>query len=432
MFNNLKKAITHKIFRDSFARPEILLKNISPEKALERSLKLAVSKIPFYSVIKTETLGSPSQEKLAKFPVITKEKLLADRQSFYPPKRLSYAVGKTSGTTGTPLEIYRDLKSTIYENAFIRRHWAQCGFKTRMKRATMRGDIVVPIGRDKPPFWFFNMFDNQLLISTRHLKDGCFEPIANKLDDFKPFLLEAYPSAAYELALYLDRNNYTICIPYIYTGSEMLYKHQRELIENRFGAKVMDFYGMAERVAFASECLHGNLHVNTDYSYVEILDDDNNPTQDYGYITGTTFHNQAMPLIRYQLSDIAKWKSGTCPCGSSFPMVEPIQGKFEDVLYGGKGDPVSPSVLTFAFKGLSNIKMSQVVQTDKGKWVIRLVGDNKFSKTDSLKLIKNINEMVDPYVDVEVLLVDDIPRTNSGKYKWVKNEYRKQCERYGS
>ncbi len=58
----------------------------------------------------------------------------------------------------------------------------------------------------------------------------------------------------------------------------------------------MEYYGMAERVAYASECERGNLHVNTDYSYVEIVDDDGKPTSGDGYIVGTTFHNTVMPL----------------------------------------------------------------------------------------------------------------------------------------
>lgn len=419
---NLKKAFTHKFFRDTFARPK-LLKNIHPEKALKTSLECAVSKIPIYHHIKMDHSAGFSKEVLAQFPIIGKKDLLTKKALFYPPKRPWFAVGKTSGTTGTPLEIYRDLKSSIFENAFIRRHWALSGFKNLQKRATMRGDMVVPIDQEKPPFWFFNIFDNQLLISSRHLKEGCFEPITDKLESFKPYILEAYPSTAYELALYLNRKNRMIRIPYIYTSSEMLYDHQRAMIEKQFCGKVMDFYGMAERVALASECLQGNLHINTDYSCVEILDKNGNPTEDYGHITGTTLHNHAMPLVRYQLSDITRWKSGDCPCGSPFPMIEPIQGKFEDILYGGKGAPVSPSVLTFAFKGLAHIKRSQVAQTEKDKWEVRVVPDREFTDQESQKLISNIKTMVDPYVNLEIKIVEDIPRSDSGKFKWVVNEY---------
>ena len=81
----------------------------------------------------------------------------------------------------------------------------------------------------------------------------------------------------------------------------------------------MDMYGMAERVAFATECEYGQMHVNPDYSFVEIVDAAGRPTADVGYVVGTTFHNHAMPLVRCRLSDRTRWKRGQCACGRAFP-----------------------------------------------------------------------------------------------------------------
>lgn len=180
---------------------------------------------------------------------------------------------------------------------------------------------------------------------------------------------------------------------------------------------------MAERVAYATECEFGNLHINSDYSYVEIVDDESKPTNDYGHIVGTTFHNLAMPLIRYRLSDRTKWKMGSCQCGRTYPMIESVTGKSEDVIYGGDGVPVSPSVITFAFKELRHIKQSQVAQTGPGRWQIRVVPTEKFSDSERSKLVDNIRRLVDARLEVEVKTVDEIGRTQAGKYKWVVNEW---------
>ena len=185
------------------------------------------------------------------------------------------------------------------------------------------------------------------------------------LQNFRPKLLEAYPSTAFVLGSYLERENAHLTIPFVYTGSEILHAYQRELIESRIG-KVMDFYGMAERVAFASECEAGNLHVNSDYSFVEIVNESGDETTGPGYVVGTTFHNLVMPLIRYRLSDRTAWKPGSCSCGRPYPMIEGIAGKFEDVIFGAEDEPVSPSLVTFAFKGVSNIESSQVARKRAG------------------------------------------------------------------
>jgi phenylacetate-CoA ligase len=358
------------------------------------------------------------------YPVVSKADLLKYRRIYYPRggrSRPWSIKGKTSGTTGTPLEVLRSMDSVRWENAFKRRHWAWSGFEIGMRRASLRGDIIVPVGRKEPPFWLFNRFNNQLLLSSRHLKAPFIGQIADALQRFQPRLLEAYPSTAFALARYLERQNVKLEIPFVYTGSEILYAYQREIIESRIG-RVLDFYGMAERVAFASECEMGNLHINSDYSLVEILDDSDHETDGPGYLVGTTFHNLVMPLIRYRMSDQTAWKQGVCSCGRAYPMIEPIAGKFEDVIFGAEGEPVSPSLVTFAFKGVHHIDSSQVAQVSPGVWEVRIVPAANYSDSDGRQIIQNIHSLVDARIQVRTKLVREIPRTAAGKYRWVVNE----------
>jgi phenylacetate-CoA ligase len=358
------------------------------------------------------------------YPVVSKTELLARRDLYYPHggrSRPWTIKGKTSGTTGTPLELFRSLDSVRWEQAFKKRHWAWCGFHDGMRRASLRGDAIVPVDRTEPPFWLFNRFGNQLLLSSRHLQRPYLGEIVETLRNFRPHLLEAYPSTAFGLATYLEQQHSELRIPFVYTGSEILYAYQRELIEARIG-RVMDFYGMAERVAFAAECEAGNLHLNSDYSFVEIVDDSGRETAGPGYVVGTTFHNLAMPLVRYRLSDRAAWKPGSCPCGRLYPLMEAVSGKFEDVIFGGTGEPVSPSLVTFAFKGVHNIECSQVAQVSPEIWEVRIVPATGYSEADAQQVVRNIGSMVDARITVRTRTVSEIPRTAAGKYRWIVNE----------
>ncbi len=318
--------------------------------SLHRTLVSAVSKLPYYRHIPNRFPVARSVEVLQQhFPIISKETLLENGDQLYPnagKPRPWTSIGKTSGTTGTPLSVFRSPKSVLTENAFLRRHWEWGGYRHGMPRATLRGDMVVPLDRTDPPFWFWNRYSNQLLISSRHLRDACADAIVDELERFSPVMLQAYPSTAFTLAQLMAQRNRRLAIPVVFTASEPLYPHQRELIAERFGAKVMDMYGMAERVAFATECEFGSMHVNPDYSYVEIVDSNGQATRGAGYVVGTTFHNLAMPLVRYKLSDRTRWISGGCRCGRPFPMIEPVTGKVEDSIFGSNGAFVSPSVLT--------------------------------------------------------------------------------------
>ena len=400
---------------------------------LHRTLLAAISKLPYYrhvpACFPVERTAEVLQEH---FPIITKETLLENRRTIYPNSgvpRPWQSVGKTSGTTGTPLCVFRSPTSVLMEQAFQRRHWQWAGFKNGMSSAIMRGQMVVPLERDKPPFWFWNRYSKQLVISSRHLREEYADAIIDELERISPQMLQAYPSTAFTLAQFIKQRNRRLVIPVVFTASEPLYSHQRELIEEVLGEKVMDMYGMAERVAFATECEHGSMHLNPDYSYVELVGDDGLPTSDVGYVVGTTFHNLAMPLIRYKLSDKTRWMTGSCRCNRPFPMIEPVVGKWEDRLSGGNGAFVSPSVLTFAFKGVQNIKKSQVAQVGAEHWEIRLVPAPEFGVDDRQKLIDNIHKLVDPSVEVDVVLNDNIPCTASAKFRWVVNERSRAGER---
>jgi phenylacetate-CoA ligase len=393
------------------------------------TLKAAVRRIPRYRHLKTDFNVANVREALVEhFPVTDRRDLMSRPGDHYPygsVPRPWTVVGRTSGTSGTPLRMFRSLESVLWQNAIIERQFRWSGYRPGMRRAYLRGDLVVPIDRATPPYWFHNRYSNQLIVSSRHLRDRCVDDIIEGLAKFAPFMMEAYPSTAYELALLLEQRNAFLKIPYVFTASEPLYPHQRQLIEARFTACVMEHYGMAERVACAMECEHGGLHLNTDYSYVEIVDDDGNPTEDEGYLVGTTFHTAVMPLVRYRMSDRTKWRPGACACGRTYPMIEPVSGKYEDTLFGSQGQRISPSVVTFAFKALRGIKYSQVAQVDEGAWEIRVVPGAAFNEAERNRLIENVRKLVDPGLRVIVREVDEIPRTTAHKYRWIVNESKR-------
>lgn len=381
---------------------------------LHRTLRSAIARLSHYAHIRDDFPVAASFDVLRDaFPVIDRQTLIAHKGSLYPAKAPWHAVGRTSGTTGTPLAVLRSAESVLMEQAFVRRHWGWGGYRDGMARATLRGDVVADASRAGPPFWLWNRYDRQLLVSSRHLCDAHADAIIDRLEALAPAMLQAYPSTAFTLAGLLHARGRRLRIGVVQTASEPLHEHQRALIADRLGAKVMDMYGMAERVAFATECEHGSLHINPDYAYVEIID---------GFVVGTTFHNQAMPLVRYRLSDRTGWKSGDCACGRAFPMIEAVAGKFEDTLTGGHGAPVSASVLTFAFKGLANIRKSQVAQVGPGRWEVRIVPAPDFTQRDQHDLVDNIHRLVDPHVAVKVVLKDDLPNSAAGKFRWVVNE----------
>lgn len=399
------------------ARQELLLGHILDE----------ARRIPAYAEYARH---APDKNRLAflsdAFPIIDKTALLNRRTDFFPGGKLSRltTVAATSGTTGTPLDIHRSFASILWEEAFHLQHWHWAGWRRGQRQSVLRGDIIVPVERQQPPYWFHDSAGGQLVLSTRHVDRQTVPLIAEELRRFGASQLRAYPSAAYELATLARDAGVHIQFTAVITGSEMLYGFQRERIESVLGGKVFDFYSMAERVAYASECERGRMHVNPEYGVLEIVDEHGRATDGEGTIVGTSLHNSAVPLIRYRMNDTARWSPEPCPCGRTYPVIEKISGRLADQLYDLDGRAVNCTVIGFAFDGMRNIQKAQVAQTAEDRWSIRIVPAPGFSAADGQRVLDKLVAQVSARVAAQVDLVECIPSLPNGKYKWVVQECR--------
>jgi phenylacetate-CoA ligase len=119
------------------------------------------------------------------------------------------------------------------------------------------------------------------------------------------------------------------------TTSAPITPAQKQFLAEVFGAPVYDHYQCVESPMLAGECARSDgLHVFADSRWVEILDGDGRAVGpgETGNVVITDFRNRVFPLIRYRLGDLARWKEGICPCGVTFPLLEPVRGRITDVL----------------------------------------------------------------------------------------------------
>lgn len=396
------------------------------EEKMKRIINIAYEHIPFYRKVFQERKLVPSDiqtiEDLMKLPIIDKEIVRAHFKDLRNNNHRGIVnKGRTSGTTGTPSVFLRDLESINLESAAIVQHQKWANVIRRDKRVVLRGEKVAPIERDKPPFWRFNRFKNQLMMSSYHMAEKYLPYYVSKIREFSPKMLEAYPSTAYILAQYLERIDDCLNIPIVHTSSEPLYPHWRKLIENRLNAKIFDWYGMAERVCFAVECeAHEGLHTFSGYGITEIVKPSMNETDDSeGVIVGTTLNNSIMPLIRYRTNDLSRAMEGSCKCGRKYPRIHAIETKYENMIITSDGKYISPSLITFCFKTASNIAMSQIIQSKDGSINIRIVGEKSFREQDRNHVISGMREILGEGNKITVELVSNIERTESGKFQWI-------------
>ena len=88
----------------------------------------------------------------------------------------------------------------------------------------------------------------------------------------------------------------------------------------------------------------------------------------------TNLFNQALPLLRYEITDEVTILAEPCPCGSAHRCVADIQGRLDDVfVYGGRR--VHPHVFRSALGRHAGIVEYQVRQTAQGARIAVRCGD---------------------------------------------------------
>jgi phenylacetate-CoA ligase len=191
----------------------------------------------------------------------------------------------------------------------------------------------------------------------------------------------------------------------------------------------LDTYGSVEFSRLAFECPeHTGLHVITDGAVVELLMD-GKPVSvgEPGRVVVTGLYNYAMPLIRYDLDDLAVQSSEACPCGRSWPLIRSIEGRSMDYLTMPSGRQVFPGFIYYVINSETkrharSIAQFQVVQKERAKVAVMVVKGAQFD-TDAVARIKDkmersLSELGETVV-VEVQIVPEIVADRSGKTKLV-------------
>ncbi|MCC2524559.1 phenylacetate--CoA ligase family protein [Vibrio coralliilyticus] len=394
--------------------------NLSEQnRLLTEFVKFAVSNSPFYKEFYTDVdiEGIKGVEDLHKLPILTKEMLRENIDSVKTVTKKESISSFTGGTTGKSLEVFFTRQDFQCRMAYLDAFKFKVGVEPfKSKKATFSGREVIQKEKNNV-FWRNNSAYNQRLYSTFHINEKTIPYYLENLNSFKPEVINGFVSAIYDIAKYILDNNLTMSfIPLaVFTTSETLLPHHREIIEKAFGCKVYNQYASAEGAPFITECSHGELHYNMDTGVIE-----NKPGSDSVLVTSFTTHGT--PLIRYDIGDKIIFKEGVCSCGSRHPLVKEISGRAVDYLTAIDGRKVSLSHLADVIKGLPNcIRNIQFIQKMDNEIDILLeVDESLYNLSHERKLLDSLVYRFGSDTIFNITLVDCIPKEKSGKYRLIK------------
>jgi phenylacetate-coenzyme A ligase PaaK-like adenylate-forming protein len=262
--------------------------------------------------------------------------------------------------------------------------------------------------------------------------------LAGELSSFRPDVLAGYPSV---LALLADEQlagRLAVAPRHVFTSSEVRTPEMTARMKAAWGVSPLDLYATTETTIAAFECGAGcGLHLFEDTALIENVDERGRPVPDGepgSRLLVTNLFNRTQPIIRYEVSDIARIDSEPCPCGRTLRRLVAVEGRSDDVLMlpgrNGKTVAVHPLAVRSPFAALSEVRQYQVVG-DGARLLVRVVPHEKAAAdavTEHVRcaLGRKLAELGVAPLEIEVEAVAEIARDrgHGGKFKLIESRTR--------
>ncbi len=307
-------------------------------KRLKKTVKRA-SKAPFY---RDRGVGDAKIDDLSdirKLPFTTKD----DLREAYPFGMLSckpdevVRLHSSSGTTGTPTVVYHSAKDIDRWTELV----ARCLYMIGVRKNDVFQNMIG-----------YGLFTGGLGLHYGAERIGCLTIPTGPgntrrqlkfMKDFRTSVIHVIPSYALHLAdeverLGIDPRQEFPFFRYALLGAEPHTEETRRKVEDFFGIKAFNSYGLSEMngpgVAF--ECpLQQGMHIWEDAFLVEVVDPDTlEPVLPgrTGELVLTTLDRRAMPILRYRTKDLTSIIDEPCECGRTHRRITRITGRSDDML----------------------------------------------------------------------------------------------------
>jgi phenylacetate-CoA ligase len=271
--------------------------------------------------------------------------------------------------------------------------------------------------------WYKAKLTGEVFFNIHGLDKEKVHEFVDMMKSVVPTVIVGYTNALFHLCRLIKEENIAFQSPRgVVTTAETLFPDQRKLIEEVMGCQVYDRYASSEVGPIAAECsAHDGLHLMMENTYMECLQEDKTQTPDGqpGRVLITDLNNRAMPLIRYDLGDLAIIKPPSqCSCGRWHQRLEKIVGRLSNVITLPGGRLLFPEDLGEIFYPLDSVRKFQIIHEEPTKIKVLLALKKK---SDSVQLVdlmhKQLEEACGNGIELELSLVDDIPIERSGKHQ---------------
>lgn len=357
------------------------------------------------------------------WPLLTKREVQLSPNDFRPRSNLLCVQASTGGTTGAPLRLFRSLRSIAFEQACLDRMVAKLDADPTASRcAVLRTDAVKDPNDFRPPYWVRASGGSRLVFSSSHLNTATIAAYARALQQFNSDYVMGYPTSLESLCSLLVCARLELHIPRVLSSSEMLRASVWRAAQRVLGCRLLDYYGQAERVAFAYAQEPGEYRFLAGYAHVEFNSAGDEGEGKLYEIVGTPLWNLSMPLIRYRTGDLIRVPSHWTAVeleelALGLRTFSGVIGRDRDILLTPDG--VRVTGISHFQRDVAHVTRIQVVQESLRHVTVRVLATDGFSKGDGERLMQNVRRKLPDSMTVTVERVDALERTGMGKTPFV-------------
>lgn len=393
---------------------------------LRSVLKHAYNNVPYYRRLFDALSLKPSKitdiSDLKKVPYIDKDILKENFEALKAgnAERFDPYLCRTSGTSGKPVEFYRDRYGRIMEFCYYWRHWSWAGYRLGMPFAEF--SLHDFLGSGIKDISHYSVLCNKLTLNPSQLSYENADKFIKAVKRQGALFLKGSPSSVHIFSILLEKRGYSdVSFKAVFTTGETLHSYQKEKIEKVLSCKVLDSYGQMEGLAAISQCPYGRYHVNSEYGILEIEKDEklSNDRKIVGRVIGTALYNFAMPLVRYRTDDLVEIdaEKKICECGRSLPLIEKIYGRAQDAIVTKDGRFITNLFIIPEF--VKGVIWFQITQESLDGITFKMVPDKEFNDKERAKLLQLLRGAVGKDMDIEVKYVGFSDIDTREKYRNV-------------
>ncbi len=347
-YTQLLTLLKHAAQHSSFWQQRLQIAGFDPSRSDAQHAADVFHRLP---VLKRQTVQQQPEALRARWPGLDDKRIITS---------------SSSGSTGIPVRVEKD--SATYSPLYSAVSWQEGRWHQRDARQTI---AVIGTGLQQASHGSWGSIYSAMGLrgrsEVRAAESASLQEHLDWLVQLRPAYLKCSPNLAAELAQCALDKGVTLPLKHIISQWERISPTHRKLCQQAFSAEIIDRYSCEEAGWLALACPQHSLHVCSATVLVEIVDQNNRRCAPGvpGRVLITPLQAFAMPLLRYELGDLAQW-GDACSCGLPMPVIGQLWGRVRHMITRRDGRTIPMPFLGDEIGRLPAVRAFRIQQYDDG------------------------------------------------------------------